>query len=1495
MKLENFLETLNVYDIPRSKIIKDLEVERTIYKRDTNSMTVHLESSKIISHKKLEELRKVFEKKMCPPLKKVVFVLKIKSLNKKKVSSTMKKYMPNIFFHMVRKSPALIAFENKVEYLYLDDVLKIKIPHQMIYENLKTLEIEQSIKDMVFEELGIELIDVILELPKKSSIEREKNSIENIIKKQEAESLAIVENIAKNNPLFLKSKSDIKGVEGEDAINRDEKNIDSSKVQENDSKSSKDKNIDNGLVNNSGKEISDELSARFDNEELDKNLFYGTDLFAQKKNICDIDINQKTVLVEGRIFDTSEVETNHGKIIYTIYLTDNTSAISAKLYLNDLNRDKIMENTKKSSWVIIKGDIKKNYYTNDLELNVTAIKKSKEVERMDESEEKRVELHLHTNMSAMDSVLPVKDAINQAIKWGHKAIGITDHGVVQAYPDAMNASKGKDIKVLYGCEVYLVDDSQDIIVNANDKDFDQAFVVFDIETTGFSPTNDNITEIGAVKIVNGGIVDEFSTFVDPEMDISYKIQELTRITNEMVEGAPKQEEALRSFMEFCKDCVLVAHNADFDTGFISEKCSQYGIEYNHEKIDTLLLSRVLLTKLKRFSLDKVCKELGIVLSGHHRAVNDAAATSRVFMKFVEMMIKDGVKKFSDVNKIYGKVDFKKLRPTHATVFAKNQVGLKTLYKLISEAHINNFYKEPRTLKSLLMENKENLLIGSACSDGELFNAVMRNKSESEIEKILKLYDFIEVMPIQNSKHLIEGGEVKDENEIISINKKLIALGEKYDKLVVATGDVHMMNDYQYINRDILMYCNGKPRMDQNKELYFKTTEEMLKCFDYLDEDKAKEIVITNTNKIADMLDDVKPIPSDTYPPIIEGSDEELRQMCFDKAERIYGTPLPEIVEHRLNKELNSIIGNGYAVMYIIANKLVAKSLSDGYLVGSRGSVGSSFAATMSDITEVNPLPAHYICPNPECKHSHFFKIGEYGSGVDLEDKDCEKCGTRMIKEGHDIPFEVFLGFEGDKEPDIDLNFSGEYQSEIHKYTEELFGEGYTYRAGTIGTVKDKTAYGYVKKFNEEIELELSSGAIKWLTDGCTGVKKTSGQHPGGVMVIPNYKEVYDFTPIQYPANDSSSGVQTTHFDYHSISGRILKLDILGHDGPTILKMLEDFTGLDVTKIPLDDPETMSIFLNTEALGVTPEEIGSEVGCIGIPEFGTKFTRQMLVDTKPTTFAELVRIAGLSHGTDVWLNNAQSLVRSNIVTLKEVISTRDDIMNYLIFSNLQPKMAFTIMESVRKGKGLKPEHEEAMIENNVPSWYINSCKKIKYMFPKAHAVAYVMTSFRIAYCKVHHPEAFYATYFTTKVEDFDIELITSGIDNVKRRMKEIEELGYAASAKEKSQYTILEVVVEMYARKIEFEKIDIYKSDAKRFMITEDKKILPPMTSLQGMGENAALSIVEARKDGEFKSKKDLLDRTKLTKTVVEKLTAHGSLDGMSETNQLSFFDIMTDI
>lgn len=1419
--------------------LDEIEIENCIYNKDTKIAKFVLISKEVLPVNRIDKVRSGLEKLLKKQyIRSVEFSFKYIGLNKKGNKDMIKKLWPNIFDEVRKASPFVYIYGKDIEHIYIDDRLKIKAPDEFIYESFKDKNLADRIRCLIREQTGID-IRVEIELAKKN--ENEKNDYESILEKIDAKTDKII------------SRMDFSPSQSQD---KDEKE--------------------------------ETYKINFE-EKANPDQIYGRPIIANLYLTSEIEEGLRTVAIKGRVIEAEDQELRNGKTLYMMNVSDGNGALMCKVFLDDMNKDDVIKATKKGTYIKVQGDLINNYKTFDLELNVTAIEKAQAPRVEDTAEVKRVELHAHTQMSSMDGMVPVGELVSRAASWGHKAIAITDHGVVQAFPDAMNAGKKNGIKIIYGVEAYLVDDDTDTIVNANDRDLDQTFVVFDIETTGLSPHSDNLTEIGAVKVQNCEIVDSFSTFVNPKMDISYQIQELTRITNEMVKDAPSLEEALPEFLEFAKDSVLVAHNADFDTGFIYQKCQQLGLEYNFEKVDTLTLARIINTNLKRFSLDKVCKDMGVVLSGHHRAVNDAQATAEVFIKYLEIFKKKGINKLSDVNRVYGKVDYEKLRPSHATIYAQNQTGLKHLYQLITDSHIEHLYGNPRILKSLLLEKREGLIVGSACSSGELYNAVVRHKSEKEIEKILELYDFIEIMPLENNMYLVESGELKSVEELKEINKKLVKLGEQYDKPVVATGDVHMLDANDAIYRTIIKYSQGYGRKSKSERLHFRTTDEMLEEFSYLGKDKAYEVVVTNTNLIADIFEDIKPIPDETYPPRIEGSDKELRSMCYEKARRIYGEPLPDIVVKRLERELNSIIGNGYAVMYIIANKLVAKSLSDGYLVGSRGSVGSSFAATMSDITEVNPLPAHYVCPNPDCKHSEFFAIGEWGSGVDLPPKKCPDCGTQMIKDGHDIPFEVFLGFEGDKEPDIDLNFSGTYQPTIHKYTEELFGEGYTFRAGTIGTVKDKTAYGYVKKYSEEQFLDMTAAEMDWLSKGCTGVKRTSGQHPGGVMVVPDYKDIHDFTPVQYPANDKECGVKTTHFDYHSISGRILKLDILGHDGPTIIRMLEDMTGIKITDIPLDDPETMSLFTSTKALGVTEEDIGTPVGSLAIPEFGTKFTRQMLIDTKPTTFAALVRISGLSHGTDVWVNNAQDLVRANVIGIKDVISTRDDIMNYLIFKGLRPKLAFTIMENVRKGRGLKPEFIEEMKANNVPDWYIGSCQKIKYMFPKAHAVAYVMTSFRIAYCKVNYPEAFYATYFTTKVEDFDVDLVTRGLDAVRAKMERIRELGNSATAKENNQYTILEVVVEMLCRGIEMEKVDIYRSHPTDFQLDGDKKILPPMVALQGMGENAALSIAREREKGAFLSKEDLIKRTKVSKTVVEKLSEHGSLDGMSDKNQLSFF------
>ena len=1428
--VKDYLEKLEIKNIRLEKQLKEVQVSKVIYFKEDRVIYMYLISKEIISHEILDLLR---EELLCKLkyFKNIRIKIKFTGFGRKSEKDIIKAYWHNIIYILKNICPAIEGWKKQIEYMCLDNMLKIKIPKDIFYEKLKKNNIEEVIRNILLEELGIDY-----------EVKVEKAIGEKIDKKK----------------LIEKTDKEI-----EDLI----------------------KELDFDV-----KEEHDEEEGYVIKDEYDEHMIYGEDVNSLVYPIKDLNQNSKTVAIVGEIFHIENKELRNGKILSIMSITDNTSSINCKLFLNDLNKDKILNAVKEGSYVKIKGDILFDTYQRELTMTISGIRAEVKPQREDTCKKgKRVELHAHTQMSSMDALCSTKKLVKQAAAWGHKAIAITDHGVVQAFPEAMDAGKSNNIKILYGVEGYLVEDNAPVIKNANDESLSQTFVVFDLETTGFSNKNDKITEIGAVKIENFKVVDRFSQLINPQKDISYKVQELTGITNDLIKDKPTIEEVLPKFIEFIGDSVMVAHNADFDMGFMQQKCREQNIEFKNTSVDTLTLARTLLPHMKRFRLNLIAKELGVPLLNHHRAVDDAEATAHIFIKFLEMIQKRGGEKLSDINTILGNIDYTKLTTNHITLIAKNQAGIKNLYKIVSDAHINHYHRAPRILKSVLEQYKEGIIVGSACEAGEVFQAVKQNKSEEELERIISLYDYIEVMPIDNNRFMIDKGEVEDEEELRELNKRLIEVAKKFGKIPVATGDVHFIDKHEAVFRKVLKYSQGFKVDEEETYLHFRTTDEMLEEFKYLGEDLAYEVVVENTNKVADMVEKVLPIPNETFPPRIEGSDKELRDMCNAKAERIYGSPLPDVVRKRLDRELNSIINNGYAVMYIIAQKLVTKSLADGYLVGSRGSVGSSLAATMSDITEVNPLPAHYVCENPDCKYSYFYEIGEWGSGADLPDKDCPKCGRPLKKDGHDIPFEVFLGFEGDKEPDIDLNFSGSYQPVIHKYTEVLFGEGHTYKAGTIGTVAEKTAFGYAKKFVEENDLNSTSAEVLRLANGCTGVKRTTGQHPGGIMVIPDYKDVYDITPIQYPANDPSCGVITTHFDYHSISGRILKLDILGHDVPTIIRMIEDITGKIATEIPLDDKETMSLFTSTEALGVTPEEINCPIGCLAIPEFGTKFVRQMLLDTKPKTFAELVRISGLSHGTDVWLNNAQDLVVEGTVEFKEVISTRDDIMNYLIFKGLPPKMAFTIMESVRKGKGLKPEFIEEMKKNDVPDWYIGSCQKIKYMFPKAHAVAYVMMSFRLAYYKVHYPEAFYATYFTMKAEDFDADLIVKGLDAIKNKMDEITSMGNDATAKEKNMLTVLEVAYEMYARGIKILPVDIYESDAKEFKVVGEKQILPPMIALQGVGENAAIHIQQERENGEFISKEDLQKRTKISKTVIETLTIHGSLDNMSEKNQLSLF------
>lgn len=1235
-------------------------------------------------------------------------------------------------------------------------------------------------------------------------------------------------------------------------------------------------------------------------EAVSRGILLGKEFTGTSVKIVDTKIPGESVIVEGNIFNIEPREIKGEKYIVSFDITDKSDSTTVKFFVKrSVFDNELKDKIKKDAYLRVQGEVQFDKYAKEINIMAKAIMTAQAPPpRMDTAEEKRVELHLHTQMSSMDGVTPVKTYIKRAIDWGHKAIAITDHGVVQAFPDAMNAADKSDLKVIYGVEAYLIDDLGNAVFSPRGQNLDDTYVVFDIETTGLSKEKEMITEIGAVKVADGKIIDRFSTFVNPQRPISAEITKLTGITDDMVKDAPTIENVLPEFLKFCEDTVLVAHNASFDTGFIRIAAERAGLgELHHTIVDTLELARALLPELNKHKLDIVCEHLGVTLNGHHRAVNDAEATAEVFIKFLDMLAEKKIFTLDEINVLASRtVNYKKLRAYHAIILVKNYTGLRNLYELVSMAHIDYFFRRPRIPKSKFMQMREGLILGSACEAGELYRALLDGEPKQRIEELVHFYDYLEIQPLGNNKFMIDSPRVENIHsmeDIKNMNRKIVELGETYGKPVVATCDVHFIDPDDAAFRKIIMAAEGFSDADNQPPLYFRTTDEMLAEFDYLGEEKAREVVITNTNLIADQIEKIKPIPDETFPPKIEGADEQLRQICMDKAHSIYGDPLPPLVQERLETELNSIISNGYAVLYIIAQKLVWKSVADGYLVGSRGSVGSSFAANMAGITEVNSLPPHYVCPN--CKYSDFdselvksFAMEE-ASGCDMPDMNCPKCGTLMHKDGHDIPFQTFLGFEGDKEPDIDLNFSGEYQQTAHAYTEELFGVGHVFKAGTIGTLADKTAYGFVKKYFDEREITAHNAEITRLMNGCTGVKRTTGQHPGGLMVVPSDHNIYEFCPIQRPANDVNSTVTTTHFDYHSISGRLLKLDLLGHDDPTVIRMLYDLTGVNPQTVPLGDPATMSLFESPEALGVTAEDIGCETGTLGIPEFGTKFVRGMLLDTKPKTFADLLRISGLSHGTDVWLGNAQTLIENGTITLKETISTRDSIMIYLINKGVDKKKSFKIMEKVRKGKGLTDEDIADMKAENVPDWYIESCQKIKYMFPKAHAAAYVMMAFRIAYFKINYPEAYYATYFTVRAcDDFDYSCMCKGMDVAKAAMREIHAKGMEATAKDKAKMTVLELIVEFYARGFKFLPIDLYKSDSRKFIVTEEG-LIPPFNSLQGLGTNAAQSIVDGREAGEFHTIEELKERTSLGRSLIDLLKENGVLNGIPETNQLSLF------
>ena len=1443
-----------------TELFETVECEKVAASRDHSRIKIYIHSDRLIAHKAIRETERAIRNQMFKDQVDVCLVEKYHLSRQYTPARLLEAYTGSLIDELEEEGELSANLFRKAEKTFLEPfVLELKVEENCIAQ-VKMEKLKHKLEHIFSERFDMPLGIVLGWLPKKKS------------KYAVYADSAMKEEIAQIVQTYEQAKEDQKEVEKQE-------------VQQKEKPAFKKNYVKQRLPE-------------------DKDIFYGRNFEGEETEIHEIIDEMGEVVVRGKIIQLETREIRNEKTIVMFAVTDFTDTIKAKVFTKNERLPELLDKLKEGAFIKMKAVAMMDQFEHDIALgSVSGIKTIPDFteKRMDHSPVKRVELHCHTTMSDMDGVTDVKKLLKTAMGWGHQAMAITDHGVVQAFPDANHCVEGKDFKVIYGMEGYLVDDIKNIVTDSRGQSLDSTFVVFDIETTGFSAVNDRIIEIGAVKVENGMITEKFSEFVNPERPIPFEIEKLTSINDRMVEDAPNISVILPKFMDFCGGSVLVAHNADFDTGFIRHNCEVLGLPYDYTYVDTLGIARSFLEGLKNYKLDTVVEAMGCTLANHHRAVDDAGATADVFVRFLERFKKKNIRDLDELNTYSAmSVDaIKKLKTYHIILLAKNEIGRINLYRLVSLSHLDYYARRPRIPKSVLAKYREGLIIGSACEAGELFRAVVDERPEEEIARIVEFYDYLEIQPTGNNEFMIRDPKmtkVSTVADLQDLNRKIVELGEKFNKPVCATCDVHFLNPEDEVYRRIIMSNKGFGDADLQPPLYLRTTEEMLDEFQYLGAEKAEEVVVTNTNRIADMIDRISPVRPDKCPPVIENSAGILRDICYNRAHELYGEDLPDIVTERLERELNSIIGNGFAVMYIIAQKLVWKSVADGYLVGSRGSVGSSFVAYMAGITEVNSLQAHYLCP--KCHYvdfdSDYVKSFSGRSGCDMEDRVCPVCGEPLMKEGHDIPFETFLGFKGNKEPDIDLNFSGDYQSKAHAYTEVIFGKGKTFRAGTVGTLADKTAYGYAMHYYEEHEQHKRSCELDRISSGCVGVRRTTGQHPGGIIVVPHGEEIYSFTPVQHPANDQTTKIITTHFDYHSIDHNLLKLDILGHDDPTMIRMLEDITGVDATKIRLDDPEVLSLFHGLEALHIKPEDIGgTDLGSLGIPEFGTEFVMQMLRDTKPKAFSDLVRISGLSHGTDVWLGNAQTLIQEGKAQISTAICTRDDIMIYLIDKGVESEQSFKIMESVRKGKGLTPDYEKVMKEHDVPDWYLWSCKKIKYMFPKAHAVAYVMMGIRIAWFKIHEPLAYYAAFFTIRATAFDYGLMCQGkaaIDNHIKAYKANPNL----SKKEQDTLRYMKIVQEFYARGFEFLKIDLYQSDAIKFQVVEGK-LLPPFSVIEGMGGIAAEALAvaahaETERGEKFLSKDDIRQKAKVSQTVLDTMAELGLLGGLPESNQLSIFD-----